>query len=105
MRIRLPKSIGASVAIMTMLVCLQPTEVTVVGRALAAAAEAQAAPALKTPWGEPDLQGIWTVESDTPLQRSAKYTNQEFFTETQREELDQERLALLGRDKRVERGT
>ena len=28
------------------------------------------APALKTPWGEPDLQGIWTDESDTPLQRS-----------------------------------
>jgi hypothetical protein len=24
------------------------------------------APALKTPWGEPDLQGIWTDETDTP---------------------------------------
>ena len=24
------------------------------------------APALKTPWGEPDLQGIWTDEFDTP---------------------------------------
>ena len=31
------------------------------------------APTLKTPWGEPDLQGIWTDESDTPLQRSPKY--------------------------------
>src|SRR5689334_16848870 len=27
----------------------------------------------KTPWGEPDLQGIWTDETDTPLQRSPKY--------------------------------
>ena len=27
------------------------------------------APAQKTPWGEPDLQGIWTDEFDTPLQR------------------------------------
>ena len=44
--------------------------------------------ALKTPWGEPDLQGIWTDEFDTPLQRPAKYANQEFFTEAQREELD-----------------
>src|SRR5689334_17610454 len=61
--------------------------------------------ALKTPWGEPDLQGIWTDESDTPLQRSSKYANQEFFTEAQRQELDKERAALLGRDKRVERGT
>ncbi len=61
--------------------------------------------ALKTPWGEPDLQGIWTDETDTPLQRSPKYANQEFFTAAQREELDQERSALLRRDRRVERGT
>src|SRR5438105_15946172 len=60
---------------------------------------------LKTPWGEPDLQGIWTDESDTPLQRSPKYANQEFFTEAERAELDKERAALLGRDRRVERGT
>ncbi len=65
-------------------------------------AEAQA---LKTPWGEPDLQGIWTDETDTPLQRSAKYASQEFFTEAQRAELDRERAALLRRDRRVERGT
>src|SRR5947199_231599 len=61
--------------------------------------------ALKTSWGEPDLQGIWTDEFDTPLQRPAKYANQEFFTQAQREELDKERAALLGRDRRVERGT
>jgi hypothetical protein len=53
--------------------------------------------ALKTPWGEPDLQGIWTDEFDTPLQRPSRYANQEFFTEAQREELDQERSVLLGR--------
>jgi hypothetical protein len=54
-------------------------------------------PALTTPWGEPDLQGIWTDEFDTPFQRPAKYANQEFFTEAQRAELDGERSALLGR--------
>src|SRR5262245_1749311 len=63
------------------------------------------ASAVKTPWGEPDLQGIWTDETDTPLQRSPKFANQEFFTEVQRAELDKERLALLRRDRRVERGT
>ncbi len=63
------------------------------------------APALKTPWGEPDLQGIWTYDSDTPLQRSPKYGNQEVFTAEQRERLDRERAALLRRDRRVERGT
>ncbi len=60
---------------------------------------------MKTPWGEPDLQGIWTDEFDTPLQRSPKFASQEVFTEAQRAELDKERSALLRRDKRVERGT
>src|SRR5258708_6601257 len=53
------------------------------------------APVLKTPWGEPDLQGIWTDETDTPLQRPAKYAAQEFFTAAQRAELDQARTAVL----------
>jgi len=60
---------------------------------------------LRTVWGEPDLQGIWTVESDTPLQRAAKWGAQEFFTDAQRDELDKERLQLMRRDRRVERGT
>jgi len=60
---------------------------------------------LKTPWGEPDFQGIWTEETDTPLQRSPKYADQEFFTEAQRAELNRERSQVLGEDKRGERGT
>ncbi|MBV9970318.1 MAG: hypothetical protein JO228_10060, partial [Xanthobacteraceae bacterium] len=59
----------------------------------------------KTPWGEPDLQGIWTDETDTPLQRSAKYANQEFFTEAQRADLDRQRSNMQGRERRAERGT
>ncbi len=60
---------------------------------------------LKTSWGEPDLQGIWLDETDTPLQRPAKYGNQEFFTAAQRQELDRERSVLLNRDRRLERGS
>ena len=63
------------------------------------------AAALKTPWGEPDLQGIWTDESDTPLQRPARYANQEFFTDADRAELDRVRSAIPTRDRRAERGT
>src|SRR5258707_2446450 len=66
---------------------------------------ASAQEALKTPWGEPDLQGIWTDEFDTPLQRPAKYAAQEFFTAGQREELDKQRGVLYGSDPRQERGT
>src|SRR5262245_40428491 len=92
MRFRLVKPLAVAVAIVPGLVAVHSTI-------------ANEAPVLKTAWGEPDLQGLWTDETDTPLQRSAKYANQEFFTPAQREELDKERAALLGRDKRVERGT
>jgi hypothetical protein len=58
---------------------------------------------LKTAWSEPDLQGIWTVDTETPLQR--QYADQEILTEAQREELDNLRSSLGGKDKRAARGT
>jgi hypothetical protein len=66
-------------------------------QAPAAAGQAEKAAPLKTAWGEPDLQGIWTDDFDTPLQRSARFGNQEFFTEAQRAELDQVRSEILYR--------
>ena len=63
----------------------------------AAQAPAVSSSTLKAPWGEPDLQGIWTDEFDTPLQRSPRYASQEFFTEQQRADLDKERGAILTR--------
>src|SRR5215475_13804210 len=70
-----------------------------------AQAPAATGQALKTPWGEPDLQGIWTDETDTPLQRSAKYATQQFFTAEQRAELDAARAVLFDEDRRLARGT
>jgi hypothetical protein len=102
MRIRLLKPVGASFVLASALL-LQPAQMSAQNQVTTASLPTSAP--LSTPWGEPDLQGIWTVESDTPLQRPAKYATQELFTEAQREELDRERSALLGRDKRVERGT
>src|SRR5467141_5428260 len=66
-------------------------------QAPAASGAALKTPPLKTAWGEPDLQGIWTDEFETPLQRPAKYANQEFFTAAQRAELDQVRSGILNR--------
>jgi hypothetical protein len=84
--------------------------VAAVTHTLAQSPPGSAAPALKTalktPWGEPDLQGIWTDETDTPLQRPAKYADHEFFTPQERAELDRERSGLLGGERaRFERGT
>jgi hypothetical protein len=79
--------------------------VPITGASAQAPAASAPAAALTTPWGEPDLQGIWTDETDTPLQRSPKFANQEFFTEAQRVELDRQRGAMLGRERRDERGS
>jgi hypothetical protein len=84
---------------------LRSVIVVVIASAASAAAQTPAAPALNTAWGEPDLQGIWTDETDTPLQRPAQYATQEFFTEAQRADLDTQRAALGGKDNRSNRGT
>src|SRR4051812_29138587 len=34
----------------------------------------------RTPWGEPDLQGIWSNPYATPLQRPAQFGSREFLT-------------------------
>ena len=67
---------------------------------------AQTGSALKTAWGEPDLQGIWdTAPVQIPLQRPAKYKDQEFFTDAQIAELDKIRAAMPGNETRSVRGT
>jgi hypothetical protein len=71
MRIRLQKSKRASVAIVSapfFLACMAlPASMA---SAQTPATSGTASPsALKTPWGDPDLQGIWTDETDTPFQR------------------------------------
>ncbi|HKD24622.1 MAG TPA: hypothetical protein VKC66_01715 [Xanthobacteraceae bacterium] len=95
----------------TMMVALTAAAVStpILASITRSSAQAQAAaysvPSLRTPWDEPDLQGIWTDEANTPLQRPATYATQEFFTEAQRIELDSARTALPGKDRRAERGT
>src|SRR3989442_15097200 len=56
------------------------------------------APAMKTPWGEPDLQGIWSRDVDIPLQRPTRYGDREFLTDAERAELDRRIEDIVGRD-------
>src|SRR5438132_9718206 len=65
MRTRLLKSIGAVAVIISVFVFSKPSQVTVAQESPTPSAKPAPTPALKTPWGEPDLQGIWTDESDT----------------------------------------
>ena len=68
---------------------------------------AQGDGAIKTPWGEPDLQGIWTNEGQVPLQRPAKYANKEFFTDSEIAALDDQRAnaVRLGDRGNAQKGT
>lgn len=105
MRVRFVSAIGVVAVVFAVAAVFKLTAVGVSGQAQSAAAKGKGGAALKTPWGDPDLQGIWTDEFDTPLQRNAKYGTKEFFTDAERKELDDARIELMGRDKRVERGT
>jgi hypothetical protein len=53
-------------------------------------AQAPAAPGWKVPRtadGKPDLQGTWTTQTFTPLQRPKRYAGQEFLTEAEADAL------------------
>jgi hypothetical protein len=64
---------------------------------------------VRTPWGAPDLQGIWSQQTDTPLERPARYGQREFLTEDELAARNKELAARpphsLYRDARKERGT
>ena len=68
-------------------------------------ATGQSATSTTTPWGDPDLQGIWTDVYDTPLQRPARFAGREFLTEEEVAALDTQRSGILRRDHREPQGS
>ena len=60
-------------------------------------AHAQTAVAM-TPWGEPDLQGVWTDPYATNLQRHPSLGEREFYSEEEVAELDQRRIEIPSSD-------
>ena len=52
----------------------------------------------RTPWGVPDLQGVWDFRTITPLQRPEALGDQEFLTEEEAANLEQE---AVDRDERL----
>jgi hypothetical protein len=97
-------SLGVVALLLGLVVFLQTTGATQAPAAREGAA-APAGPAPKTPWGHPDLQGIWLDEFDTPIERAPRYANQEFFTDQERQAQDDARSGNVGRNRRVERGS
>jgi hypothetical protein len=109
MRQRLRQFVGMATTLvvvslaMSSVACQTPSTT---GKAPTAAVMSGSVP--KTPWGEPDLQGIWTRDADVPLQRPIKYGNRAFLTDAERADLDRQISGILGRDSaesRRSRGT
>ena len=94
-------------AVAMVIVVLKLTPVPVAGQAPTPSASlgVPADPPLKTPWGEPDLQGLWTHDSEIPLQRPAAFADREFFTDEEIAEIDSARARRLDHDYRAPVGT
>ena len=59
---------------------------------LVAAAQSAETEAPRTPWGAPDLQGVWDFRSLTPLERPEELGDTAFLTEEEAANLEQEEL-------------
>jgi hypothetical protein len=85
--------------ILTLMSALVLSIVPLAGQATTAASKAKTAAAAvpRTPDGHPDLQGVWTNNSLTPLQRPKDVAGKEFYTEAELADIQKkqrERLAL-----------
>jgi hypothetical protein len=107
MRRRLLELLGVAAATMALVMFLQLSPAVVAGQAPAARAAtgAAASAVAKTPWGHPDIQGIWLDEFNTPLERPAELGDREFFTDEERRARDEAASGGIGRNRRVERGS
>jgi len=53
----------------------------------------------RTPWGDPDIEGIWTNATLTPLQRPPELAAKEFFTAEEAKQFQQARIEQTNADR------
>src|ERR1051326_7644813 len=95
--------IGVLAAILVLFFLLQRVAVPVTGQAPAGTSKAAD---IKTPWGEADFQGIWSVELVVPLERPPGVTAA-FYSDKEVADLDNERSqgSVFGNHIRADRGS
>ena len=59
-------------------------------------------PSPRTPWGDPDLQGLWYYGTNTPLQRPPQYAGREWLTEEEVEAANLESRTFATSERRSE---
>ncbi len=88
--------VAASVAVLWLL----PADVAGQDRARSnRPAASEAAASQRTPWGDPDLQGLWTNTTTTPLERLPEASAKTVLTEEERQALAQQVAERLDQDK------
>ena len=68
--------------------------------AAAQTAAAKASSSLRTPWGHPDLQGIWDFATITPLERPKELAGKEVLTAEEAAEFEKKTLEQRNPDRR-----
>ena len=48
----------------------------------------------RTPWGDPDLEGIWTNATITPLERPRELAAKEFYTPEEAAAFEKQRIII-----------
>ena len=77
----------------------------VADQARSTTAATSASGAFVTPWGEPDLQGIWNGETLTPLERPARWADKPVLSAAEAAAVEEWVESSPGRDDRSQRGT
>jgi hypothetical protein len=91
---------GAAAVLLVLAACGAPPAGSSESATSAPAGGSATGGSLRTLWGEPDLQGIWVDEFQTPLQRPARFAAKEFFTDEERAKLDVLRMQIPRADDR-----
>ena len=82
------------VLIAVAIVALLPIEVA--GQTRSATAESWTPPG--TPWGDPDLQGIWDFRTITPMERPSEFAGKQVLTDEEAASFEAQENRRLNRD-------
>jgi hypothetical protein len=89
---RLIAALGVAAVLLAVVVLSKFARVPVAANATGGTAS------LTTPWGEPDLEGIWTRDTNEPLQRPARFRDRPFLTDEERAELNAKIADIVSRE-------
>jgi len=69
-----------------------------------APAPGQSTAGVRTPWGDPDISGLWDFRTMTPLERPSELAGKQTLTDEEAAAFERKRLRELDKDRRVSDG-